>query len=61
VLTNFSGRAKTSGLELGQMVAKGANLFHVRGGKVIRLVLYANRERALADLGLESDSTSQRS
>jgi len=29
------------------------NLFHIRQGKVVRLVLYSNRERALADLGLE--------
>jgi hypothetical protein len=29
-----------------------ANLFHVRGGKVTRLVLYADQELGLAALGL---------
>ena len=58
VLTHRSGRGKTSGLELGQMQAKGANLFHVRGGKVTRLVAYADRERALADLGLAPETGS---
>jgi hypothetical protein len=32
---------------------KTVNLFHIRGGKVVRLVLYSNCDRALADLGLE--------
>jgi ketosteroid isomerase-like protein len=49
VLSHFSGRGKTSGLEVGQ---KGAELFHVRDGKVTRLVTYWGRARALADLGL---------
>jgi ketosteroid isomerase-like protein len=52
----FSGRGKTSGLELGQIRTKGASLFHVRDGKVTRLVQYFDRERALADLGLAPES-----
>jgi len=61
VLTHRSGRGKTSGLELGQMQAKGAGLFHIRGGKVTRLVVYFDAERAFADLGLASETESQRS
>jgi ketosteroid isomerase-like protein len=52
VLMRFSGRGKTSGLEVGQMQTRGANLFHARGGKVTRLVLYWDRERALEAVGL---------
>jgi ketosteroid isomerase-like protein len=53
VLHRFTGRGKWSGLELGQMHARGAALFHVNDGKVARMVHYADRWRALADLGLE--------
>ena len=53
VLTHRVGRGKTSGLEVGQMRTQGANVFHVRDGKVTKLVWYWDRDRAFADLGLE--------
>jgi ketosteroid isomerase-like protein len=51
-LVRYSGRGKTSGMEIAQVRTTGATLFHVSGGKVTRLVFYLDRERALADLGL---------
>ncbi len=48
----WSGRGKTSGLELRQMSTKGASLFHISDGRVTRLALYWDGARALADLGL---------
>lgn len=50
VLHRFSGRGKTSGLEVGQTQTKGASFFHIRDGKVIRVVAYSSRELAFADL-----------
>jgi ketosteroid isomerase-like protein len=49
VLIDLSGRGRTSGLELEH---GAAGLFHVRDGRVTRLALYFDRQRALADLGL---------
>jgi hypothetical protein len=56
LLHRWSGRGKSSGLELGQMRTDGAALFHVRGGKVSRLVVYF--DRAVADLGLAPEAGS---
>lgn len=53
VLTRFWGRGKGSGLQLGHMGTSGASLFCIRDGKVIRLLLYGSRDRALAELGLK--------
>src|SRR5437870_5328227 len=52
VLVELRARGKASGLEVEQLRSEGANLFHVRDGKVTKLVVYLDRERALADLGL---------
>ena len=43
------GRGAGSGVEVDQ---RRASVFHVRNGKVARLALYWDRDRALADLGL---------
>jgi ketosteroid isomerase-like protein len=52
VLVDFSGRGKASGVELGQVWTKGASIFQIHGGKVTRLVAYADYRGALADAGL---------
>jgi hypothetical protein len=36
---------------------EGAVIFHLCGGRVSRLVLYFERERALVDLGLTAEDT----
>ena len=56
VLLHAGGRGKTSGVELGLTNEKGANVLHIRRGKVTRLVIYFDHARALADLGLTPDT-----
>jgi ketosteroid isomerase-like protein len=53
VFVHRTGRGKTSGLEIGQMRTRGATLFHVLDGRVKGLVVYFDRDGALADLGLK--------
>jgi ketosteroid isomerase-like protein len=50
VFVRNSGRGRTSGLQLESRSV--ANLFHLREGRVTRIVVYLDREQALADLGL---------
>jgi ketosteroid isomerase-like protein len=50
VLVHNSGRGRTSGLELEQRSV--ANFFEIRDGRVTRLVLFWDRDRALHDLGV---------
>ena len=53
MLAKFTGRAKTSGVDLAQMDTRQASLFCIRDGKVTNLTLYFDPARAYADLGLE--------
>ena len=50
VLTRLSGRGKTSGVQIDD---RGAELFEMHGGKVTRIVVYFERDRALTDLGVK--------
>jgi hypothetical protein len=56
VVIQLSGRGKASGLELGRMQPEAAGIFQLRDGKVSKLTLYWDRERALADLGLAPEA-----
>ena len=58
VLYHFFGRGKTSGVELEQVRTEAAHVFHVSGDQVVKFVIYLDRDRALADLGLAPDGDS---
>jgi hypothetical protein len=60
VLVHIAGVGRTSGVDIGRVHKGGANLFHLRNGKVTPFALYWDRDRALPDLGLapEDDAAS---
>jgi ketosteroid isomerase-like protein len=53
VLAEQRGRGKGSGIPISR---KGANVFHVRNGKVVKLILYEDRGPAFADLSLTAEA-----
>ena len=56
VYTRYGGRGKTSGVDVGMAGARGANLLDIRDGRVTRLALYMDRDRARTDAGLEPEA-----
>jgi len=54
VLLRYGGRGNPGGLEVTPI--EGASLFHIHDGRVTRLLLYLDRERARADAGLSPES-----
>ena len=53
VFNRLSGHGKSSGLDVARTATPGGNLFEFDAGKVRKLLLYWDRDRALADLGQE--------
>jgi ketosteroid isomerase-like protein len=53
VLARGIGRGSASGLDTGEMRSEGTSLFYIRDGTVTRLIHSWDRDRTLADLGLE--------
>jgi len=54
VPVRYSGRGNPGGMQVEPMEA--ACLFHLCDGKVVKLILYWDRDQAVADLGLTPDT-----
>jgi ketosteroid isomerase-like protein len=52
VFLRNEGRGRGSGIDVGEISVKAANVFTIRSGKVTGLTLYWDRDRAISDLGL---------
>lgn len=53
ILLTAYARGRASGLEAMGGDTAGANLMHVRDGRVVKFIAYWDRDRALVDLGQE--------
>jgi ketosteroid isomerase-like protein len=49
------GGGLASGVQLRQMRSSNASVHHIKDGKVIKLMLYWDSDRALTDLGLAAE------
>ena len=58
VLAHAVARGQASGMVVRSTPGLGASVFHVRDGRVAKLDVYWDRERALADVGLDSQGDS---
>ena len=52
VLVRNTGEGKHSGLDVASLAGQGANLFEIRGGKVVRLEVFGHRQSGLEAAGL---------
>jgi hypothetical protein len=51
-----SGPTEAQHLDLGHVGTQAAHVFQIRDGKVVKLVIYFDRERAFADLALAPEA-----
>ena len=54
-LARIGARGRASGVELPEAWTRHAALFQIQDGKVTKLVVYVDRDRAFADLGLAAE------